>query len=259
MNDYFKMFLIALVTSVASQLLITPYILKLQAVPSGGMTSSVGAMVDDGSGAAAVVGGAKLASPNLEGMTVNDARERWRDKGLVIIEDGERAVSDGEPGTIIQQRPSPGSGLASNKEIRVIVARASEEKAVPDVLGVHLDAARVQLTEAGFEVADPRNEASEEPAGTVLKQLPSPDATAKTGSIVRLTIAAAAAVEVPKVRGLRLSRAKKALAEAGLTVGSVRRVEDPERGGGQVLRQDPAPGEKVPPGTEVELVVVAPN
>lgn len=259
MNDYFKMFLIALVTSVATQLLLTPYILRLQGVPTSPLAPSMAARVDDADPAAAAADNSKLSSPNLEGMTVAAARDRWRDKGLVIIEDGERAVSEGEPGTILQQRPAPGNQLASNKEIRVIVARASQEKSVPDVVGGSLDDARIKLTAAGFEMGEPRQEASEEPAGTVLKQVPASDSKAKGGSIVRITVASAAAIEVPKIRGLYLSRAKKMLASAGLAVGTIRRVEDAERGENYVLRQDPAPGEKVPPGTEIELVVVAPN
>ncbi|MEM6290142.1 MAG: PASTA domain-containing protein [Myxococcota bacterium] len=258
MNDYFKMFLIALVTSVASQLLLTPYIIKLQgldtttAAPAAPAAANPTPVASDSTGE-------KLAAPNLEGMTVDAARERWRAKGLVIIEDGERKVGDAEPGTIVQQRPSAGAELSSNKEIRVVVAKASAELAVPDVMGKPFEEARTALTDAGFEVPEPVKEASESDAGSVLKQVPGPGAQAKDGSVVRLTVAEAAAIEVPKLRGLYLSGAKKELATRSLAVGKVRRVEDPERGENYVLRQSPSPGDKVPPGTEVELTVVAPN
>ncbi len=258
MNDYFKMFLIALVTSVASQLLLTPYILKLQGFGPTGPVPDNAARIDP---AAAVTVGAeeKLSAPNLEGMTVEAARDRWREKGLVVIEDGERVVTDAEPGEIVQQSPAPGDVLASGKEIRVIVAKAAEEAKVPDVVGQKAEDARATLTSAGFEVPEPLQEASDKPMGTVIKQVPNPGDAAKTGSIVRLTVAKPAAIEVPKVAGLYLANAKKIVAEAGLTVGKVRRVEHPEKGENYVLRQSPAPGDKVPPATEVELVVVAPN
>jgi serine/threonine-protein kinase len=93
----------------------------------------------------------------------------------------------------------------------------------------------------------------------VIKQVPNPGAQAKTGSVIRLTLAKPASIEVPKVAGMYLANAKRIVAEAGLTVGRVRRVEHPEKGENYVLRQTPAPGDKVPPATEVELVVVAPN
>lgn len=257
MNDYFKMFLIALVTSVASQLLLTPYVLKLQGFAPMGDTPANAARISEGGSSEAA--GEKLSAPNLEGMTVEAARDRWRDKGLAIIEDGERVVADAEPGEIVQQSPAAGDQLASGKEIRVIVAKAAEEAKVPDVMGQKSDEARAALVKLGFEVPEPTLEASDKPMGTVIKQVPAAGDAAKTGSVIRLTVAAAASIEVPKVAGMYLANAKKMVAEAGLTVGKVRRVEHPEKGENYVLRQNPAPGDKVPPATEVELVVVAPN
>jgi len=258
MNDYFKMFLIALVTSVASQLLLTPYIIKLQGLDSTSPTPANTARTSAPSTPTAD-GTEKLSAPNLEGMTVDAARERWRAKGLVIIEDGERNVTAADPGTIVQQRPSAGAELSSNKEIRVVVAKASSNVALPDVLGKPYDAARTALVKAGFEVPEPVTEVSDEDPNTVLKQVPAAGVEAKDGSVVRLTIAEPLSVEVPKLKGLYLSGAKKKLAEFGLTPGRIRRVEDPERGENYVLRQDPSPGDKVQPGTEVEITVVAPN
>ncbi len=258
MNDYFKMFLIALVTSVASQLLLTPYIIKLQGLGTAPATASsppaAGPSVDAPNST-----GEKLSAPNLEGMTIDSARERWRAKGLVIIEDGERSVAEAEPGTIVQQRPSPGAELSSNKEIRVFVAKVSSIVALPDVTGTPVEEARETLEDAGLEVPEPRTEVSDKEAGTVLKQVPAAGSEANEGSVVRLTVAEPAAIEVPQLRGLYLSGAKKKIVGAGLAVGEVQRIEDPERGENYVLRQSPSPGDKVPPGTEIELTVVAPN
>ena len=260
MNDYFKMFLIALVTSVASQLLLTPYIIKLQGLDKSAPPSAPTASTPPPAPTPAADSPAeKLSAPNVEGMTVAAARKQWRGKGLVIIEDGERNEVGADPGTIVQQRPSAGAELAANKELRVVVAKASSDVALPDVVGKPFEDARAALVDAGFEVTEPTKEVSEDPAGSVLKQVPAADAKAKEGSVVRLTVAEPAAVEVPKLRGLYLSGAKKKLAEAGLTAGRIRRVEDPERGENYVLRQSPSPGDEVPPGTEVELTVVAPN
>jgi eukaryotic-like serine/threonine-protein kinase len=264
MNESFKMFLIALVTALACQLLLGPYILELQGfVPAGKQPAAVqhdrAPKLEQGTeGAAAAPPASRLNAPNLEGMTVEAARERWRDKGLVVIEDGERIDSGAAPGTIIEQRPAAGSPLAS-LEIRVTVAKAAPEASVPGVVGKSLEEARKALLEAGFEVAEPTTEPSREPKGTVVKQNPTAGEAAKLKSIVRLVLAASPAIAVPKVTGGYLAKAKKTLQDAGLSVGAVRRVEHDELGEDYVLRQDPAPGAEVPPGTEVELTVVAPN
>ncbi|MCA9711029.1 MAG: PASTA domain-containing protein [Myxococcales bacterium] len=261
MNDSFKMFLIALVTAVASQLLLGPYILKLQGFVPASEQAAQGRVTKLEQGArpaAAPAPATKLNAPNLEGMSVDAARERWRDKGLEIIEDGEKIDSSAEPGSIIEQRPAAGSPLAS-MEIRVTVAKATPETEVPSVVGQSLEEARKTLEGAGFQVPEPTSEPSREPKGTVIKQLPAAGEQVKAESIVRLVIAEAPAVKVPKVTGTRLPKARKLLEAAGLAVGSIRRVEHEERGEDYVLRQSPDPGAEVPPGTEVELVVVAPN
>lgn len=256
MNDSLKTFLIALVTAVAVQFLLAPYVLKLH----GLVAEAPSATARQNAAAEAPHGGtdSKLAAPNLEGSLVDEARERWKGKGLEIIVESERDGSGAEPGTIIVQRPAPGAELSS-KEIRVTIAKKSEDVAVPDVVGKGIDEARKTLTAAGFELADPAPEASDKPANTVLRMTPDPGANAKRGSIVRLVVAQTAAIAVPKFTGLYLGKAKQAVVDAGLKVGRVKRVEHAELGENYVLRQTPAEGEKVPPGTEVELVVVAPN
>jgi len=266
MNDAFKMFLIALVTALACQLLLGPYILELQGfVPASkqAATQAHAPKLEHGPEPAATTppptpAEPKLNAPNLEGMTVEAARERWRDKGLVVIEDDERIDSGAAPGTILDQRPAAGSPLAS-LEIRVSVAKAAPEVKVPNVMGKPVEDARKALEEAGFEVPEPTTEASREPKGTVIKQNPGAGEPAKGKSIVRLVLAESAGIVVPKVTGTYLAKAKKTLQEAGLTVGAVRRAEHEELGQDYVLRQDPKPDAVVPPGTEVELTVVAPN
>lgn len=272
MNDTLKMFLIAIVTAVACQLLLGPYLLELQGFSPNAANGTPGRVgkLEQGTPAPTTAAPAapaaatpptpapRLNAPNLEGMTVEAARERWRDKGLAIIEDAERIDTGAEPGSIIGQRPAAGSPLAS-KEIRVTVAKAAPEVLVPRVLGQTGDQARSELEAAGFRVPEPTTEASREPKGTVIKQIPAAGEKAKAKSVVRLVLAESASIKVPKVTGMFVGRAEKAIEDAGLVVGSIRRVEHEERGEDYVLRQDPKPDAEVPPGTEIELVIVAPN
>lgn len=261
MNDSFKMFLIALVTAVATQLLLAPYIMRLHGFTPD-TAGAQGATAPADSGAApsgAAPARPSLTAPNLEGMSVNAARERWRAKGIQIIEDGEREDTGAEPGTIVQQRPPAGETLAS-REIRVTVAKAAETAKVPTVTGMSLEEATGALKAAGFDLSEPAQEEREDvPAGQVLAQEPAADQEVSQGSIVRLTIAKAKAVTVPKLTGSYLSKARKIAEDAGLTVGKVKRVEHAERGQGYVLKQDPEPETEVPVGAPIELTVVAPN
>jgi serine/threonine-protein kinase len=63
------------------------------------------------------------------------------------------------------------------------------------------------------------------------------------------------AAAVPKVLGMRMTRARKTLEDAGFKVGRVRIGSNDDRMGGVVLRQDPPEGAAAAPGTPVDLVV----
>lgn len=260
MNDSFKMFVIALVTAVATQLLLAPYILKLQGFQPAPQAAAPLPAPAAAPPAAAPSAADTLTAPNLEGLSVDAARERWRAKNITIIEDAVRTDSGATPGTIVQQRPAPGETLDS-KEIRVTVAQAGEALKVPDVIGKALAEARTELVDAGFEVPTPTTKAPRDDTadGVVMSMDPNAGAQAAKGSVVRLTVAKADRVAVPKLTGMSLSKAKKLLKAGGFSLGKVRRIEHPERGGGQVLRQDPVEGTQVAVGSVIALVVVAPD
>ncbi|KIG15050.1 Serine/threonine protein kinase PrkC, regulator of stationary phase [Enhygromyxa salina] len=269
MQDYLKMFLIALVTSVAVLFSLGPFMMKMQAV-EGPRPQAEGptqpAAVDPQPQQPAAP--AQLTAPNLQGLDLREARDRWREGGIVIIEDSQRIDATVEAGTILSQSPAGGAPLQT-KEIRVVVAAAPELVTVPSVIGKSATTATEALVKAGFEVPAPETEASSEAAGVVLRQEPNAGSKSEKGSLVHLVVAgdggaegspaSEGLIEVPKLRNQAIGSARKKLESAGLSVGSVREREDPELGGGRVLSQSPDAGSKVAPGTAVDLVIVAPN
>jgi serine/threonine-protein kinase len=264
-QDYLKIFLIALVTSVAVLFSLGPFMMRMQA-PQGPRPQAEAPAQPSTTEQPVTPGPAQMTAPNLQGLDLREARDRWREGGIVIIEDSQRIDASAEPGTILSQSPSGGAPLQT-KEIRVVVAAAPELITVPSVVGKSATEATEALVAAGFEVPAPETEPSSEPAGVVLRQEPNAGGKSEKGSLVRLVVsgdtAGAAAepamIEVPKLRGQSLAGARNKLEAMGLTAGAVREREDPELGGGRVLSQDPGAGTKVAPGTAVDLVVVAPN
>jgi beta-lactam-binding protein with PASTA domain len=267
-QDYLKTFLIALVTSVAVLFALGPLMLRLQEPqgPRQQVEAPVGGKTDQ-----ALPQPAQLTAPNLQGLDLRDARERWRNEGIVIIEDSQRIDTTVEAGTILSQTPSGGAPLQT-KEIRVVVAAAPEMVTVPSVIGKSESDAIETLVEAGFEVPTSEKESSSEKPGQVLRQEPNAGSKSEKGSLVRLVVSGKPddepavepepqdeLVEVPKLYGMGLSSAKKKIQEAGLVVGSVREREHPELGNHRVLSQDPSAGSKVAKGTAVDLVVVTPE
>lgn len=273
-QDYLKTFLISLVTAVAVLFLLGPVMLKLNA-PAGPRPQAEApaqAPVEPQQPTPA-----QLTAPNLQGLALREARERWRAEGIVIIEDSQRVDATVEPGTILSQIPSGGAPLQT-KEIRVVVASAPEMVPVPSVIGKSATEATETLVAAGFEVPAPEKEASSEAPGKVLRQEPNAGSKTEKGALVRLVVSGESVgvdpgagtgtggpveppgmIEVPKVVGMQLDRARKKLTDVGLIVGAVRQQEDEEQSGRRVLAQKPSAGTEVPAGSTVDLVIVAPD
>jgi beta-lactam-binding protein with PASTA domain len=161
----------------------------------------------------------------------------------------------------------------------VVVASAPEMVTIPSVIGKSVTEATETLVAAGFEVPAPDKEPSTEAPGTVLRQEPNAGSKTEKGALVRLVVSgetvggdaggtgdggtgdgdAVGKVEVPRVIGMQLDRARKKLGDVGLAVGSVREQEDPEMSGRRVLSQSPSAGTQVAKGSDVDLVIVAPD
>lgn len=269
-QDYVKIFLVSLITSVAVLFLLGPVMVKMNQPAGPRPQAEAQVQPPAEQPQPQPTPAAELTAPNLQGLALREARERWRAQGIVIIEDSQRVDPSAEPGTILSQIPSGGAPLLT-KEIRVVVAAAPELVTVPSVVGKSATEATEALVAAGFEVPAPDKEAASEPAGTVLRQEPNAGSKSEKGSLVRLVISGEpeaatdgppdepATVEVPKVTGMPLGRARDKIEKAGLTVGSVREREDPELSGNRVLSQSPSAGSDVAPGTAVDLVIVAPG
>jgi serine/threonine-protein kinase len=260
MQDYVKIFLVSLVTSVAVLFVLGPWMLKMNLPRGPEPKLEAPAQVANEPTPPAQQ---ELTAPNLQGLGLRDARDRWRAQGIVIIEDSQRVDPSVEPGTILSQIPGGGAPLQT-KEIRVVVAAAPEMVTVPSVVGKSATEATEALVAAGFEVPTPDNEVSSGAPGTVLRQEPNAGSKSEKGSLVRLVVSGEpegapepATIEVPKVTGMPIGRARSKLTEAGLEVGSVReREDDVDLDAGSVLSQDPRAGTAVAPGTAVNLVIL---
>lgn len=130
-------------------------------------------------------------------------------------------------------------------------------ESVPEVVGDELEAARLTLEEAGFEVAvAPEEEAvhsTEVPAGAVAAQEPTGDA--RRGSTVTLVPSLGPRqVTVPTVAGFEEAAAVDRLEDEGLEA-DVSRVFHDEVPAGQVIGTDPPATTTVDEGSTVEVAV----
>jgi beta-lactam-binding protein with PASTA domain len=112
--------------------------------------------------------------------------------------------------------------------------------------------ARPLITDAQLEIAEVREEASDQPEGTVLSIDPPEGSDVEVGSSVTL-VASSGQVEVPQVVGLPSGEAQAILRQAGFNVSVLE--EDSTEPVGTVTFQAPAAGTEASFGSRVAITV----
>jgi beta-lactam-binding protein with PASTA domain len=194
---------------------------------------------------------ANVKVPTLLGLPSETAQELLTGRGLRMVV-REKRESRYEAGTVVAQDPLADSTLPRDTQVQVSLSSGpAAQVAVPALEGKPLEEALKELGGLGLvagAVTGPESgerfvKASEPVAGTQLAP----------GSSVKLTVEAAG-VEVPKLRGLSVPAARKALTQLGLSVGRVRERYDDYQELGTVLDQTPAAGSMVARGTTIDIV-----
>jgi len=195
----------------------------------------------------------RVAVPDLAGLTQDDARVNLQARGLVLQISSRRPDKYAAPGTIITQSLLPGTKVERGTAVPVVLA--SDLPTVPDVKGRSAAEATLLLEQAGFKIAvgDPVPHDSV-PKGQIASQVPSADTQLEPGRTVTVVISDGPRLaEVPKLVGLSINRAKKAIEDAGFKVGTVRWDYDADWGPYAVIRQSPKAGKQAKLGSAVEL------
>ena len=196
----------------------------------------------------------QVSVPNVRGLSEADARANLEGSGLIALIGQKEMVADAKPGTVVRQSVPPGQPLPKGHQITLTLADALPK--VPNVAGLGTAEARVLVEKDGFKLeigealADPQV-----PPGKIVKQGPAADTPYEKGRTVLVQVSSGPGeVEMPKLAGLALNKAKEEAEKVGLKP-QVTWVSRAETATFAVLSQKPPAGEKVKPGSDVELVV----
>lgn len=193
--------------------------------------------------------------PRVVGMSIEAAGDSVARKDLVIVPVGEEP-SEFEAGVILTQDPEPGEKVRSGDVIKVIISQGTPLIQVPLVRGLDLSKATQVFQAAGLFVSDviSRHDTlaedmvvgTEPPAGVFLEK----------GDRIKLIVSMGPQLaEVPKVTRTKLNQARAIIEENGFAVGEIRHQVTTEYYGGTVMKQSPNPGQMIPLGSEIDLVV----
>lgn len=235
--------------------------------------SAIAAMVGVLAGLLFMIGPDKVAVPDLSGLSLDEAAARLEQAKLRPGEVRHRP-SERPPGSVIEQDPAPGSKLAPESAVNLVLAEMGPEREtppdlpmaeVPRLVGQPLDSALLRLERAGLKgVKAAQMQTGDTPEGIVIEQVPRVGAMLPRGETVELVIAVRPPepelVTIPDVTGLEVKRAVTVLKSAGLIAEPrIERVETTKAEPGTVLRQRPQPGSRVRFNETVALVyAVAP-
>lgn len=135
---------------------------------------------------------------------------------------------------------------------------ATDAVIVPKVEGIMLEEAEALAKDKGLTIKVSSEEVSEQAPGTVIRQLPRPDATIDKEGVIQVVVATLEVideVEVPDVRGMNNADAQRQLEIKELTSHVAKREYDENVEVGKVISQSPDPNTKVEKGEMITLVV----
>jgi tRNA A-37 threonylcarbamoyl transferase component Bud32 len=141
---------------------------------------------------------------------------------------------------------------------RATATPSVREVAVPNLVNLQLDDARMRAEQAGFKLTvqkqaiDPTGKF---PEGTIISQIPQAGTEATAGSVIQVIVSSGQGeVVVPNLTGLTLAKARQVLASVHLVLGTVT-MQFSDQQPGIILNQSPAPFEMANLNTAVDVVI----
>src|ERR1700674_3989032 len=204
-----------------------------------------------------VSGCAKMAVPNVEGLTQDAATTAITAAKLTVGTVTQQSSNTVATGKVISQNPPSGNSVAQGSPVNLVISSGPQMVTVPNVEGLTQDAATTAITAAKLTGGTVTQQSSNTVAtGNVISQDPASGNSVAQGSPVNLVISSGPQmVTVPNVEGLTQAPATTAITGTKLMVGTVTQQTSNTVATGNVISQDPASGAAVAQGSPVNLVI----
>jgi eukaryotic-like serine/threonine-protein kinase len=192
--------------------------------------------------------------PELQGRTVEAARDRLTELGFeVVLVDG-RYDMQVAAGQVLVVHPAAGATLDQGTRVTIVPSKGPPPVAVPSVTGDPLKKAKGAMRNAGLRVSVKHRFDGRVPVDRVISQQPATGRIPK-GSTVSLVVSdGPKPVAIPDVRGTAQDRALKVLGAKGFEV-VIEEAFSKKVTPGDVVGTDPGAGTDLPPGETIVLTV----
>lgn len=201
-----------------------------------------------------------VTAPNLIGKPIEEAVDLLANLNLGLQKVGERYEKRFSPGTIIQQRPSPGLTVREGKIIRVTLSRGGEIIFVPDLTNQSLRSAEVILRRSNLalgEIAQSYSLTVEK--GKIIRQKPLAGTAVARDSLVNLVLSLGlpppGIVLMPDFVNKNISEAELWTQEHNLKIKQVEEDTNSTLPKGMILKQIPSADTVVNKESEIKFVM----
>ena len=215
-----------------------------------------------------VRGAQETMVPDVENQELLDAILALQERGLEATLEERFSADPALAGNVMQQQPPAGTLVRAGRTVQLIVSRGARVDRIGAYVGRTLTDVRAELRgqsaggEQTIRIGTVSYNFSEEEAGIVLAQSPAPGTDISTITAVDLVVSRGqdvARVTVPSFIGQPFDQALTRLAENNLPFTFDVRDAEPDETSGLVVSQEPGPGEEVPVGSFVNLVITRPQ
>jgi eukaryotic-like serine/threonine-protein kinase len=191
--------------------------------------------------------------PSVTGLSETDARNQIIAAGLRLGEPERRESPVEQREKVIATNPQPGTEVEERSTVSLVIGTGPASVNVPRLEGMTPQEAQATLEREGLELGpttqQPTSDARQ--LGRVITSSPRAGDPVPGGSQVAITVGSQqTGVRVPDVAGRDLDDAENELREAGLRPQRPDSADDND----QVSGTNPAAGQTVPEGTEVDLL-----
>lgn len=211
-----------------------------------------------------IIKGSEVVVPDIVGKSFLEATQILNKSrlGTPIIE-GEKYNASFPDGYVVEQKPKPGTRVKRGREIKVFISKGTEAGVVPNIVGEMVSDAQPALQSLGLEVGTITKIHSEDypQEGVIIAHTPPPKAKVQKGAKINLLVSLGRPVvtyTMPDISGMYMDEAIELIKQRGLKVGLIEKEISPDvNEPGIILDQTPQPGERIKPGTVVNIVVSA--
>lgn len=196
--------------------------------------------------------------PDLYGLSLDESIRILESDNLNYSITNEQYSEQFPAETVIKQIPNAETFVKEGRPIYLTISKGKEKVEVPNLLGLSIRAARLELMKKGLNLGKIEYENSELfSKDSIMEQSISAGRTIPYGDVIDVTISLGSEREIimPLVVGMELEEAIIILSEMGLSVGSVTYRDSQTFTPNTVIETFPEKFETIQEGTSINLII----